>query len=320
MSRRSERASTPAGEQALEEHLITVPGERAVRVQLRGRGPLLLMVNGIGAHIDMWEPLAVELSRTRRLVLFDAPGVGKSLAPARPMRMSGISELVVQLLDALEIKRVDVLGYSWGGALAQQLAHDHPDRVHRLILVATLPGVGGWPPKLRVAAAMLSPARYRSSARGRELAAEIYGGDYRLVAGRAPRKLPHAWHANPPTVRGYGLQLYAISGWSSIPWLHRIRSSTLIITGTEDPLVPRLNARILARLIPRSELHVIPRAGHLWLLDYPVQGAELVERFLSQTDTTSRTSRLRRPRSRRVAPPVSERGPETFRLQRPPSR
>lgn len=267
-----------------ERDLVLVPGGQTIRVRVQGRGPLLLMINGLGAHVDMWEPLARELSQTRRLVLFDAPGVGMSPPLPKPMRMSGLAGLVVQLLDALDIASVDVLGYSWGGALAQQLAHDHPKRVRRLVVVATLPGVGGQPPKFRVAAAMLSPDRYRSPERSKELAATIYGGDYR-TDGRLPRELPGSWNARPPSVLGYGQQLFAIAGWSSVPWLGRLTQPTLIISGDDDPLVPRLNARILARLIPRSELQLVPRAGHLWLLDYAPQSAALIERFLAEVES-----------------------------------
>jgi poly(3-hydroxyalkanoate) depolymerase len=265
---------------AVEQRVVLVGG-RTVRVLLRGSGPLLLMINGIGGHIDMWEPLARELSRTRRLVLFDAPGAGMSAPLSKPMRMQGLAGVVLQLLDALKIQQLDVLGYSWGGALAQQLAHEHPDRVRRLILVSTLPGVGGRPPKFRVAAAMLSPARFRSPAQSRSYASRIYGGDYRQAAGRRARELPRSWNSHPPTMLGYGQQLFALSGWSSLPWLHRIAQRTLIICGDDDPLVPRLNAHILARLIPQSELHLVPRAGHLWLLDHAPLGAALVEQFLT---------------------------------------
>jgi pimeloyl-ACP methyl ester carboxylesterase len=265
----------------VERHLLLVPGGATVRVQLLGQGPFLLMINGIGGHIDMWEPLARELSRTHRLVLFDAPGAGMSPPLPKLMRLPGLAGVVVQLLDALDIAETDVLGYSWGGALAQQLAHDHPERVRRLVLVASIPGLGGRPPRPRVVAAMLSPDRYQSPERSKQLTATIYGGDYRLVEGRTPRELAGSWHAHPPSARGYSQQLFAISGWSSLPWLHRMAPRTLIISGEDDPLVPRLNARMLARLIPRSELHLVPGAGHLWALDHAAQSAALIEGFLT---------------------------------------
>jgi pimeloyl-ACP methyl ester carboxylesterase len=240
------------------------------------------MINGIGGHIEMWGSLADELARSRRLVLFDAPGAGASLPRTRWSRMPGLAAVVVAIMDALDIPVADVLGYSWGGTLAQQLAHDHPDRVGRLILASTLPGLGSIPPSIPAACAMLGPGRYRTEHGGRDLAARIYGGDYRSSQGSASRTLPAYWHARPPSRRGYAQQLYAIAGWSSLPWLHRLAQDTLVIGGTDDPLVHTLNSRLLARLIPRCELHLAPEGGHLWLLDHSRDSAAVIERFLHQ--------------------------------------
>jgi pimeloyl-ACP methyl ester carboxylesterase len=180
-----------------ERRLIDTPSGGALWVTLRGEGPLLLMINGIGAHVDMWEPLAKELSQTRRLILFDAPGAGTSPPLPRRLRMSGLARLLAELLDGLAITQLDVLGYSWGGALAQQFTHDFPERVKQLILIATMPGAGGRPPKLRVAAAMLTPGRYRSSALRKRVTSTIYGGDYRKISGKVSRELPSSWSAHP---------------------------------------------------------------------------------------------------------------------------
>jgi surfactin synthase thioesterase subunit len=78
-----------------------------------------LLLNGIGGNIEMWEPLALRLPG-RQLIMIDMPGTGGSPALRLPLRMSGYATLVVAVLDQLGIERTDVLGYSWGGALAQQ--------------------------------------------------------------------------------------------------------------------------------------------------------------------------------------------------------
>ena len=169
--------------------------------------------------------------------MFDAPGAGDSADIRRPSRMPGLAALVVGVLDGLGLNRVDLLGYSWGGALAQQVAKDAHRRVRRLVLVATVPGVGGVPPPLRVATTMLSPRRFSTPERSWEAAGRIYGGDYRPgspVRGSALR----LWNRQPPSALGYGQQLFAIAGWTSLPWLHQVRARTLIISGDDDPLVP----------------------------------------------------------------------------------
>jgi pimeloyl-ACP methyl ester carboxylesterase len=117
--------------------IVTVDGLR-LRVQRCGAGPPLLLITGIGAHVDMWRPFR-RFAGERELIAFDAPGVGRSERPRWPLRMPGLARLVTALLDELELPRVDVLGYSFGGVVAQELAH-RPDRVRRLVLCATGPG------------------------------------------------------------------------------------------------------------------------------------------------------------------------------------
>jgi poly(3-hydroxyoctanoate) depolymerase len=277
MTGQGEAALAPDGCQKV----VTVDGTH-VRITLRGSGAPLLMLNGIGGHTAMWRPLADQLSRTRQLIMFDAPGAGSTRPLPRPLRMPGLARFVIALLDGLKLDRVDVLGYSWGGALAQQVAHDFPKRVGRLILACTVPGMGGKPPALRVAAAMLSPARFTSPEKARVVAGEIYGGDYRRP-GRRHESALRAWNDNPPTPKGYSQQLYAITGWTSLPWLHQIRATTLIISGEDDPLAPAFNSRVMAKLIRRSRLHQVAGGGHLWLLDHPEESAGAIESFLSES-------------------------------------
>ena len=94
------------------------------------------------------------------LIGFDPPGAGLSQRPRLPMRMGGLAAVVERLLDELGLERVDVLGYSFGGGLAQELARRAPDRVRRLVLCATGPGLGGTPPRPLAALMLATPARY----------------------------------------------------------------------------------------------------------------------------------------------------------------
>ena len=114
-----------------------------LRIAEAGSGQPLLLVNGIGAGFQTWWPFARRLSQSRRLIMFDAPGIGGSRQYGQPLRMPGLAQLLAELCDALGQTQVDVLGYSWGGALAQQFAHDAPQRVRRLVLASTSPGLGG---------------------------------------------------------------------------------------------------------------------------------------------------------------------------------
>ena len=99
---------------------------------------------GIGGNIEMWQPFEQALEGSGiQTITFDAPGVGESTNWRRPRRMGALARTVDRLVGALGYEAVDVLGVSFGGALAQQLARQFPDRVRRLVLAATAPGVSG---------------------------------------------------------------------------------------------------------------------------------------------------------------------------------
>jgi pimeloyl-ACP methyl ester carboxylesterase len=126
---------------------------------------------------------------------------------------------------------------------------------------------------------MSTPRRYLSPTYLRRVAPRIYGGATRRPGGLAASR--HAWAQRPPNRIGYLHQLYAISGWTSVPWLRRVRQPTLVVCGDDDPLVPLRSARLLARLVPDARLHVVPGAGHLVLVEDPVGCAQLVREFLA---------------------------------------
>ena len=149
------------------------------------------------------------------------------------------------------------------------------------MLAATGPGLGGVPGSPRVLLALATPRRYYQPDYYRHIAGRIYGG----AARRDPDALLHgspARFVERPTLRGYLGQLYAITGWTSLPWLHRLRQPTLVLAGDDDPIVPLINARILAHRIPDARLHIVPGGGHLFLLEQPAEMAALVTRFLAE--------------------------------------
>jgi poly(3-hydroxyalkanoate) depolymerase len=259
---------------------VTV-GDHPLRVVRRGEGSPLLLINGIGAPAEMWSPLAEHLNG-RELVAVDLPGVGSSPPSHRPLRMRGLAELVAGLLDQLGHDRIDVLGYSFGGSVAQELAWRAPDRVGRLVLCASSSGVGSTPPRPLAAMMILTPARYENRSLARWIMPAVAGGRTRRDAAVLEATLTHRL-ANPPSRLGYLHQLYAITGWSSNPWLRRIRHRTLLLHGDQDPLVPVINARLMAKAMPDARLHVLEGAGHLFLIDEPGSVVGELNGFLSRT-------------------------------------
>jgi poly(3-hydroxyalkanoate) depolymerase len=259
---------------------IDIDGVR-LRVAVRGTGRPLLLLMGIGGNLEMWAPFEDALdARAVQSITVDAPGTGGSSGYRYPRRMSGLARTMDRLLGALGHDQVDVLGVSFGGVLAQQLARQAPDRVRRLVLAATGPGLGGVPGSPKVLFALATPRRYYQPDYFRRIAGQIYGG----AARRDPDAMLHgslARFAHAPSVGGYVAQLYAISGWTSVPWLHRLPHPTLVLAGDDDPIVPLVNGRIMNRLIPDSRLHVVRGGGHLFLLERPAEIAAIVTDFLT---------------------------------------
>jgi pimeloyl-ACP methyl ester carboxylesterase len=164
----------------------------SLRVARIGQGEPLLLINGLGANLEMWQPLVRELAGAREVIAFDLPGTGRSARPRRPLRMPQLAQLVGDLLDGLGHRRLDVLGYSLGGIVAQELAYRAPARVSRLVLCATTPGLPSVPPDPVVTALMLTPARPRP-ARASD------GGEPRRSRRSAPRgRRRTAATAGPP--------------------------------------------------------------------------------------------------------------------------
>jgi poly(3-hydroxyalkanoate) depolymerase len=254
-------------------------GGQTLRVGIRGGDkarPPLLLFNGIGASIELAAPFIDALQGTEAIV-FDVPGVGGSPAPRLPYRPSTLAQLSARLLDQLGYRDVDVLGVSWGGALAQQFAFQNGRRCRRLVLAATSPGALMVPGKLSVLLKMATPRRYKDPEYLKQIAGELYGGALRDSPELVRQHLRHvSWSSD----YGYYLQIIAGVGWTSLPWLGLMTQPTLVIAATDDPIVPVINGRILAKLIPKARLVTIDD-GHLFLVTRPKDSARIIGDFLN---------------------------------------
>jgi poly(3-hydroxyalkanoate) depolymerase len=249
-----------------------------LRVRRSGAGSPVLLIMGLGGCIETWTPLAESLTGLE-LILVDHPGMGLSSVPRAPIPMPGLADLYARLLGRLGYDRVHVVGYSFGGTVAQQLAVSHPTRVDRLALLATGCGWGGVPASPLTLAAGALPARFSSPAFRAALAPVLY-------AGRAARDPSVLRDLRPrtrrPSMTGIAWQLAAYSSWSSLPWLHRLRQPTLVLAGDEDPMAPVANARLIAARIPGARLHIVAGGGHLFPFDQAGEAVPVLHEFLSR--------------------------------------
>ena len=259
------------------ERFPTVGGRRlrvAVRPGTDPDRPPLLLCNGIGADLTTLRRLVDALDPAIEVVRFDPPGVGGSPVPPLPYPFPLLARLVGRMLTALGYDRFDVLGVSWGGGLAQQLALQNPRRCRRQVLVATATGSVMVPASPAVLLKMATARRHLDIGYARAIAGEVYGGRLREHPDLV-REL-----AGETSWRGYAYQLAAGLGWTSLPFLPLLRQRTLIMAGADDPIIPLVNARIMARLIPDARLHVYPD-GHLGLLTMTDELAAEVAAFLA---------------------------------------
>lgn len=249
-----------------------------IHVTEQGEGDPLLLINGLGGHSDMWEPLLPHFEG-HRIITFDSPGAGKSSVPMMPVPITRLAELCAAVLRDREVDWADVLGYSYGGAIAQQFAYSFPSCVRRLVLAATTCGLGGTPGEPRALTVLSTPVRYYSRTYFERTAQLTFGGR----TGRNPQvrdEIMASRQKNPPSMLGYSMQIAGASGWSSLPFLHKIPHETLVVVGDDDPLVPVENAYQLVEMIPRAQLEIAENAGHLFLWDDGLRQGVVINEFL----------------------------------------
>jgi len=258
---------------------ITVKGQR-LRITIHAgngtRTPLLLMA-GIGSSLEMLQPFVDEVDPAIEVIRFDVPGTGGSPTPIYPYCLPALASLVVQMLDQLGYRQVDVLGFSWGGGLAQQFALQYSKRCRRLILVGTGTGATMIPGLPSALAQLLMPGSAGEPFYMKELASTAFGASLRSNP-ETMREFTHALYPGDPL--GYFYQLWAAMSWTSVSWLWSLRQPTLILAGDDDPAVPLINARILQYLIPRAKLYVY-KGAHLGLVANAQELAGVIEQFLA---------------------------------------
>jgi poly(3-hydroxyalkanoate) depolymerase len=240
--------------------------------------PPLLLINGIGASLELLEPFVAKLDPAVEVIRFDPPGVGGSPPPRGPYRFSGLCRLIADMLTELGYDGVDVLGISWGGGVAQHFAAFQRARCRRLVLVATATGPPMVLARPSVLVHLVTPRRYLDPGYLQRVAGNLYGGLARIDSTEIVAAM-HGSHQAGPS-RGYLYQLTAAAGWASLPFLPWLRQPTLILAGDDDPIIPLANARVMHRLIRDSRLQIY-HGGHLGLVTEAAGLAPIVDEFLA---------------------------------------
>ncbi len=279
-TRKAARRTARAPKPRLPEISMETVGAHTVRVGYwkaetpSGKRPLLFF-NGIGANMELAFALG-EWIRDREIITFDMPGVGESPPSKFPYRPWMMARVARKLCDQFGMEDVDVMGVSWGGAMAQQYAFQYRNSVGKLILCATTAGMTMVPGKISAISKMADARRYTDPNYMRENFQRLYGEAADEGAGE------HINNLKPPAAMGYVYQLIAFLGWSSLPFIRFLRMPTLVMAGDRDAIVPMANAHILKTALPNSRLHVVEDGGHLFLVTKPEQSISVLTEFLDE--------------------------------------
>jgi poly(3-hydroxyalkanoate) depolymerase len=260
------------------EDLIPILGQQ-IRVNVRmGAGVPLVLCNGIGASLEVLDPLVECLNPDSTVLRFDVPGTGASPDSPLPYGFPYMAAVLGGLLKKLGLdgQGIDILGLSWGGGLAQQFAFQNPRRCRRLILVSTGTGALMVPGRPAVLAKMLTPRRFLDHHYAASIAGDLYGGTVRSDPSIIEKLFDRQLMAGSRV--GYLHQLLAGMVWTSIFALPLIRQETLIVAGLDDPIVPVANAKIMARLLPHATMH-LHQGGHVDLIANAAELAPVIESF-----------------------------------------
>lgn len=251
-----------------------------IHYEERGSGFPILVIPGIPAVVSDCMPLLDRLAGDFRAIAYDNRGSGSSDKPDEPYSTALFAEDAVSLLDALGVERAHVLGFSMGGMIAQEVALGFPERVDHLVLACTHCGLRHSDPPVPEAARAFQLETDSWAERIRALAPFAFAPGY-------PEREPLAFDAfvakkisEEQPLFAYKRQLAASVRHDANDRLHRIEAPTLVLTGSEDSVIPASNSVRLAEAIPTATLKIIEGAGHLFFAEKPEDTQTILRSFL----------------------------------------
>jgi len=263
-------------------------GDIEIAYKAFGKGDPILLISGSGNVMDVWPlPLLLELSSNRTVIIFDNRGVGNTTSGTGPFTIDQFANDTVGLLDALNIRKADVLGFSMASFIAQQLTLTHPEKVNRLVLYGASCGGQEAFPQTPEVAGIISDFVNNRTENINEFLSITFPREWIKTHPNYLETIPKTTEIVPSTT--LVKQFNAVEDWLSKNWtgvcnqVQNISIPTLIMAGTEDVAVPAANSLILVQKIPSAWLVQIKGAGHGLMYQYPEQFSEIVKTFLENT-------------------------------------
>jgi pimeloyl-ACP methyl ester carboxylesterase len=282
--------SAPAGEYlaAPNRMLSAANGIDYAYRQVGDGAPALVLLQHFRGNLDNWDPALVDaLARGRRVVTFDNAGVGGSTGTT-PSTVAQMARDAIAFLEALELGAVDLLGFSLGSFVAQEIALIRPAAVRRVVLASAAPrgasGMHGWAPEVIGAVGEPAPNAdgyldvfFTRSAAGRQAGVETLG---RLTARRDDRDAQSSWQTRQA-------QYDAVADWGipnhgDLQRVSAIDVPVFVANGDSDPMIPPHFSHLLAGLIPQARVKIYPDAAHGFLFQHHAEFARDVDAFLRE--------------------------------------
>lgn len=232
-------------------------------------GTPFVLVHAIGLDREMWRGVLAALPGSRRAVAYDVRGHGCAAGAPGPFSIAGFADDLRDLLDGLGIERAHVAGVSMGGAVAQEMALRHPERVTGLSLICTM--AEGSP----VYDERADDALARGVAAQAQSTLERWFAPAVLAAGGEPVRYARECLDRVDVV-DWAAAWRALGGVQTLERLHTIRVPTQVIAGELDPSTPPAAMAEIARRLPQAGSHVVPRGGHMVVLEQPEEIAALL--------------------------------------------
>ncbi len=253
--------------------------------EIRGAGEPLILIPGFASGAWSWSWQTEELAKSFQIVTFDPRGISRSrIVNDVVVSISGIANDIVDLLDELEIEKAHVLGISFGGFVAQDLALRFPDRIRRLVLASTsFGGPNHVAPSMQVLSTFASTDGLNTSDRIRKYLTVAFSSEFVETHGETVERFCQLREENFVPREVYMQQLQEALNFNVEDRVTEIRHDTLIVSGDSDVIVPVQNSRHLAAAIPNARLELIRGTGHMAFVEKPGEFNRIVRAFLTET-------------------------------------
>ena len=232
--------------------------------EVKGSGSPLVMIQGLSANLDWWDPKLVEaVTKKYQTIFFDNRGVGRTDAPKTEYSIKMFADDTAKLMDNLKIQKARIVGVSMGGMIAQELAASYPQKVEKLVLWSTSPGASkSVIASPKVLGVLASGGQQTSEQIVKNTIPLLFTEEFLKKDPEYVKRFTAILMKAPISPDAFGRQVKAIMTWDVYDRLAKFKMPTLVVAGKKDILIPPQNAKIIADRIPGAKLVYFDKSAH----------------------------------------------------------